>query len=72
MARNALYLALGQAATTALAILLTGALGRWLGAADYGTYYVLITMSTSALMLLEWGQSLWVVRESRPGAPAGG
>jgi len=64
LARNALYLALGQAATTALAILLTGALGRWLGAADYGTYYVLITMSTSALMLLEWGQSLWVVRES--------
>ena len=64
MARNALYLALGQAATTALAILLTGALGRWLGAADYGTYYVLITMSTSVCMLLEWGQSLWVVRET--------
>jgi O-antigen/teichoic acid export membrane protein len=64
MARNALYLAFGQAATTALAIVLTGALGRWLGAADYGTYYVLLTMSTSAYLLLEWGQSLWVVRES--------
>jgi O-antigen/teichoic acid export membrane protein len=64
MARNALFLALGQAATTALAILLTGALGRWLGAADYGLYYVLLTMATSVLMLLEWGQSLWVVRET--------
>ena len=64
IARNALYLALGQAATTALAILLTAALGRWLGAADYGTYYVLITMSTSVYLLMEWGQSLWIVRET--------
>jgi len=63
-AQNALYLGLGQAATTALAILLTGALGRWLGAADYGIYYVLLTMSTSAYLLMEWGQSLWVVRET--------
>jgi O-antigen/teichoic acid export membrane protein len=64
VARNALYLALGQAATTTLAIVLTAALGRFLGAADFGTYYVLITMSTSAYLLLEWGQSLWVVRET--------
>lgn len=64
MARNALHLALGQVATTALAILLTAALGRWLGAADYGTYYVLITMATSVYLLMEWGQSLWVVRET--------
>jgi O-antigen/teichoic acid export membrane protein len=64
MARNALFLALGQATTTALAILLTAALGRWLGVADYGTYYVLITMSTSVYLLIEWGQSLWVVRET--------
>ena len=63
VAVNALYLALGQAATTALAIGLTAALGRWLGAADYGTYYVLITMSTSVYLLLESGQSFWVVRE---------
>ena len=64
VARNAVYLALGQAATTALAILMTGALGRWLGVADYGIYYLLLTMTTSVLLLLEWGQSLWVVRES--------
>jgi O-antigen/teichoic acid export membrane protein len=61
---NAFYLGLGQAATTVLAIALTAALGRSLGAADYGTYYVLITMSTSAYLLMEWGQSLWVVRET--------
>jgi O-antigen/teichoic acid export membrane protein len=64
IARNAAYGAAGQAATTVLAILLTAALGRWLGAADFGTYYVLITMSTSVYLLLEWGQSLWVLRES--------
>ena len=64
MARNALYLALGQAATTAMAIVFTAALGRWLGAADFGSYFVLMTMSTSTYLLLEWGQSLWVVRET--------
>lgn len=64
MVRNALYLALGQAATTALAILLSAALGRSLGAADFGLYFVLITMSTSAYLLIEWGQALWVVRET--------
>jgi O-antigen/teichoic acid export membrane protein len=64
MARNAAFAALGQAATTALAILLTAALGRWLGAADFGAYYVMITMSTSVYLLLEWGQSLWLVREA--------
>lgn len=64
MARNALFLGLGQAATTILAIVLTAALGRGLGAADFGRYFVLMTMSTSAYLLLEWGQSLWVVRET--------
>jgi O-antigen/teichoic acid export membrane protein len=64
MALNALNLSLGQAVTTALAIGLTAALGRWLGAADYGTYYVLITMSTSVYLLMECGQSVWVVRET--------
>lgn len=64
MVRNALYLALGQAATTAMAILLSAALGRSLGAAEFGLYFVLITMSTSAYLLIEWGQSLWVVRET--------
>ena len=64
MIRNALYLAIGQAATTALAILLSAALGRSLGAADFGLYFVLITMSTSAYLLLDCGQSMWVVRET--------
>jgi O-antigen/teichoic acid export membrane protein len=72
MARNAFSLALGQGATTALAIVLTAALGRWLGAADFGTYYVLMTMSTSSYLLLEWGQSLWVVRETARAPARGG
>jgi O-antigen/teichoic acid export membrane protein len=64
LARNALYLGLGQAATTFLAIVLTAALGRGLGAGDFGRYFLLMTMSTSTYLLLEWGQSLWVVRET--------
>jgi len=64
IARNALNLALGQAATAALAIILTAALGRSLGAADFGVYYLMITMSTSAYALVEWGQPLLVVRET--------
>ena len=35
VARNAFHLVLGQASTTVLAVLLSAALGRWLGAADF-------------------------------------
>jgi O-antigen/teichoic acid export membrane protein len=72
LARNAFFLALGQAATTALAIVLAAALGRWLGAPDFGIYYVLMTMSMSAYSLLEWGQALWVVRETARAPERGG
>jgi O-antigen/teichoic acid export membrane protein len=36
IARNAFYLVVGQASTTALAIVLSAALGRYLGAGDFG------------------------------------
>lgn len=57
MARNALWLVLGQVATTALAIVLSAALGRSLGAADFGVYYLVTSISTFAFVLVDWGPS---------------
>lgn len=64
IARNVFNLALGQGATTVLAVTLTSVLGRTLGAADFGLYFLVVTMSTSAFVLVEWGQPLLVVRET--------
>jgi len=64
VARNAFYLVVGQAATTALAIVFSAALGRSLGAKDFGVYYLMTTMSTFAYVFVEWGQPLFVIREA--------
>jgi O-antigen/teichoic acid export membrane protein len=63
VARNAFHLVLGQVATTAIAIVLSAALGRSLGAVDFGVYYLVLSMSTFAYVFVEWGQSLFVIRE---------
>jgi O-antigen/teichoic acid export membrane protein len=64
IARNAFHLVVGQAATTVLAIVLSGALGRSLGAREFGIYYVITTMSTFAYVFVEWGQPLFVIRQA--------
>jgi O-antigen/teichoic acid export membrane protein len=64
VARNAFHLIAGQAATTALAIVLSAALGRSLGATDFGTYYLITTMSVFAYVFAEWGQPLFVIRQA--------
>lgn len=61
VARNALYLVVGQVATTALAIILNAALGRLLGADEFGRYYLIVTMSTFAYVFVEWGQPTFVI-----------
>jgi len=63
IARNAFYLVLGQVATTALAIVLSAALARSLGAKDFGLYFLITTMSAFAYVFVEWGQQLFVIRE---------
>jgi O-antigen/teichoic acid export membrane protein len=62
VARNAFNLVLGQAATTAVAILLSAVLGRSLGAHGYGVYFLITTFSTFAYVFVEWGQPLLVIR----------
>ena len=64
VARNALHLVIGQGATTVLAIVLSAALGRSLGAKDFGVYYLIATMSAFAYVFVEWGQPLFVIRQA--------
>jgi O-antigen/teichoic acid export membrane protein len=64
LARNAFFLLLGQIGSTVLAIVLNATLARTLGAADFGIYFLLVTMSTFAYVVVEWGQSALVVREA--------
>ena len=63
VARNALHLVLGQAGTTALAIVFSAALGRTLGAKDFGLYFVISSFSTFAYVVVGWGQQFYVTRE---------
>jgi O-antigen/teichoic acid export membrane protein len=61
--RNAFYLVLGQAMTTALAILFSAALGRTLGAGDFGVYFLIGSFSGLAYVLVDWGQQTYIIRE---------
>ena len=63
VARNAFYLVLGQAVTTALAILFSAALGRTLGARDFGVYFLISSFAAFAYVLVDWGQQSYVIRE---------
>jgi O-antigen/teichoic acid export membrane protein len=64
LAGNSFYLLVGQAGSTALSIILTAFLGRWLGPAEFGTYYILASMSAFAYVFVDWGQNLYLNRES--------
>jgi O-antigen/teichoic acid export membrane protein len=63
IARNAFHLVLGQVTTTALAIVLSAALGRTLGAPDFGLYFLITSFATFAYVLVDWGQQYYVIRE---------
>ena len=63
VARNAFNLVVGQVSTTALAIVLSAALGRQLGARDFGLYFLISSFSTFAYVVVDWGQQFYVIRE---------
>ncbi len=72
LSRNAFFLVVGQAGTTALSVVLSAALGRSLGAVDFGLFYLVTAMTTFAYGVVEWGQNLYVTREvARDPARAG-
>jgi O-antigen/teichoic acid export membrane protein len=63
VARNAFYLVLGQAMTTVLGVLFSAALGRTLGARDFGVYFLIASFSTFAYVLVDWGQQFYIIRD---------
>lgn len=63
IARNAFYLVIGQVSTTALAIVFSAALGRSLGAGDFGLYFLISSFATFAYVVVDWGQQFYVIRE---------
>jgi O-antigen/teichoic acid export membrane protein len=63
VAKNAFHLVLGQVSTTALAIVFSAALGRSLGARDFGLYFLINSFSTFAYVVVDWGQQFYVIRE---------
>ena len=63
LARNAFYLVLGQIATTALAIVANGALGRFLGARDFGVYFLISSFAAFVYVVVDWGQQYYGIRE---------
>src|SRR5215475_899346 len=63
VARNAFYLLLGQATTTALAIIFSAALARMLGPREFGVYFLIASFSTFAYVIVDWGQQFYIVQE---------
>jgi O-antigen/teichoic acid export membrane protein len=63
LARSASFLLFAQAVSTGLAVVLSGALGRQLGSADFGLFFLVNSMCAFALVVAEWGQYQYVVRE---------
>ena len=63
MLRNIVHLGLGQVATTLLAVLLSAAIARTLGAAEFGLLYLVSTVGTFAYVFVDWGHPAYVTRE---------
>jgi O-antigen/teichoic acid export membrane protein len=56
LARNAMHLVFGQAATMVLGILFSAMLGRRLGTADFGLYFLINSLAAFVFLVVDWGQ----------------
>lgn len=63
LARNALYLLVGQAATMVLGMVFNGVVGRKVGVESYGLYFLVNSFASFALVLVDWGQQYFGIRE---------
>jgi O-antigen/teichoic acid export membrane protein len=63
LARNVIYLGIGQVLSTALGFVLTAALGRTLGPSDFGVLFTVLTICAFLGFVVDWGQSIYVIRE---------
>lgn len=73
LVRNTTYLTLASAATIPLAVVTNGLMGRYLGPVEFGYVYVAMTLSSLAVLAVDWGQQGAVpalVARNRPEAGA--
>jgi O-antigen/teichoic acid export membrane protein len=61
--RNTFHLLLGQIGTMVLGLLFSAVLGRTLGAGDFGTWFLISTFAAFALVVVDWGQQFFGIRE---------
>src|SRR5271169_5122100 len=61
--RNAFHLLIGQIASTALSIVFNAMLARMLGAADFGDYFLVMSLTYFAYAAVDWGQNAYLIRE---------
>ena len=55
-----------------LGVLFNAALGRTLGAADFGLYFLISSFATFALLVVDWGQQIFGIREVARSPERGG
>ena len=63
LARNVFNLLMGQISTTALTMVMSAALARTLGPADFGVLYLVTAVSTFAYVFVDWGHGAYMIRE---------
>lgn len=70
--RNALFLIASQAIVTPMTLIITGVMGRYLGPAEYGDFFLAGTFAGLGFLLVEWGQgTLLTAKVARDRARAG-
>jgi O-antigen/teichoic acid export membrane protein len=67
LVRNVSYLTIGQVASTAIGILLTAVIGRALEPEQLGTLYIVAAISSFVVVIVDWGQGTYFVREMARG-----
>jgi O-antigen/teichoic acid export membrane protein len=67
LVRNVSHLGIGQVATTALGFLLAVVIGRVLEPTQLGILYTVFAISSFVSVIVDWGQSLYLVREMARG-----
>ncbi len=72
LARNAMNLVFGQALTMVLGIFFSAALGRTLGAVDFGVYFIISSFAAFAMVVVDWGQQYFGIREVARAPQRGG
>ena len=70
--RNSFHLLLGQASTMVLGLLFSALLGRTLGPGDFGSWFLISSFALFALVVVDWGQQFFGIREVARAPARGG